>query len=199
MQIETARLTLRQPGIDDAAAIFERYASDPEVTRFLGWPRHRMVEDTRAFLRFSAEEWKRWPAGPYLILSRADGLLLGSTGLGFQTSQEAVTGYVLSEDAWGRGYATEALAAVIEVARSTGVVRLSALCHPEHSASRRVLEKNGFVLDDPPTRRAEFPNLAPGVQQDALCYVLPLEEKKGDAGEHRYLDSSPAPTIEKIS
>ena len=67
VQIETARLALRQPGIDDALAMFERYASDPEVTRFLGWPRHRMVEDTRAFLRFSAEEWKRWPAGPYLI------------------------------------------------------------------------------------------------------------------------------------
>ena len=161
--------------------MFERYASDPEVTRFLGWPRHRMVEDTRAFLRFSAEEWKRWPAGPYLILSRADGLLLGSTGLGFRTTRGRDQ-YVLAEDAWGRGYATEALAAVIEVASSTGLARLSALCHPEHSASRRVLEKNGFVLDDPPTRRAEFPNLAPGVQQDALCYLRSLEEKKGDAG-----------------
>ena len=182
VQIETTRLTLRQPRIDDALAIFERYASDPEVTRLLGWPRHRTVEDTRAFLRFSAEEWKRWPAGPYLILSRADGLLLGSTGLGFQTSQEAMTGYVLAEDAWGRGYATEALAAVIEVARSTGVVHLYALCHPEHGASRRVLEKNGFVLDDPPTRHTEFPNLAPGVQQDALCYLLSLEEKRGAAG-----------------
>ena len=102
MQIETARLTLRQPGMDDALAIFERYASDPEVTRFLGWPRHRTVEDTQAFLRFSAEEWERSPAGPYLILSRADGLLLGSTGLGFQTSHEAVTGYVLADDAWGK-------------------------------------------------------------------------------------------------
>ena len=103
VQIETARLTLRQPGIDDALAMFERYASDPEVTRFLGWPRHRMVEDTRAFLRFSAEEWKRWPAGPYLILSRADGLLLGSTGLGFRTSQEAVTGVRPSRRRLGQG------------------------------------------------------------------------------------------------
>jgi RimJ/RimL family protein N-acetyltransferase len=181
VQIETARLSLRQPGIDDALAIFERYASDPEVTRFLGWPRHRTVEDTQAFLQFSAAEWERWPAGPYLILSRADGLLLGSTGLGFQTSQEAVTGYVLAEDAWGRGYATEALAAMIEVAGRTGVIRLYALCHPEHGASRRVLEKNGFVRDDPPTRRAEFPNLAPGVQQDALCYALSLDGTKGSA------------------
>jgi len=179
VQIETARLTLRQPGADDALAIFERYASVPQVTRFLGWPRHRTVEDTRAFLQFSAEEWERWPAGPYLIFSRGDGQLLGSTGLGFQTPQEAATGYVLAEDAWGRGYATETLAAMIDAAGRTGVIRLSAICHPEHVASRRVLEKNGFLRDDPPTRRAEFPNLTPGVQQDALCYVLLLDGTKG--------------------
>ena len=69
---------------------------------------------------------------------------------------------------------------MIEVASSTGLARLSALCHPEHSASRRVLEKNGFVRR--PADTTEFPNLAPGVQQDALCYVRSLEEKKGDAG-----------------
>lgn len=178
-QIETSRLTLRQPEADDALAIFERYASDPEVTRLLGWPRHRTVADTQAFLRFSAGEWVRWPAGPYLILSRSDGQLLGSTGLGFQTSQDAVTGYVVAQDAWGMGYATEALAAMIEVARRTKVVQLYALCHPEHRASIRVLEKNAFVLDDPPTRRTEFPNLAPGVQQDAACYVRLLEETRG--------------------
>lgn len=181
-QFETARLILRQPGIHDAAAIFERYASVPEVTRFLGWPRHRTLDETKAFLQFSDEEWTRWPAGPYLILSRADGRLLGGTGLGFETSQEAVTGYVLAEDAWGRGYATEALAAMIDVARRTGVIRLSALCHPEHRASRRVLEKNGFVRDDPPTRVTEFPNLSPGLQQDALCYVLSLDAAPAGAG-----------------
>jgi len=185
VQIETARLTLRQPRIDDAHAIFERYASVPAVTRFLGWPRHRTVEDTQAFLRFSAAEWERWPAGPYLILSRADGRLLGSTGLGFQTAQEAATGYVLADDAWGRGYATEALAAMIDVAGQTGVIRVYALCHPEHVASRRVLEKQGFIPDDPPTRPVGFPNLAPGVQQDALCYVLSLDQAKSEGAERR--------------
>ena len=181
-RIETARLTLRRPEKGDALSIFERYASDPEVTRFLGWPRHRTVQDTEAFLRFSAEEWERWPAGPYLIRLRGDGQVLGSTGLGFLTPDEAVTGYVLVKDAWGKGFATEALAGMIDVARLTGLIRLFALCHPEHGPSRRVLEKSGFVRDEPPTRRAEFPNLAPGVQQDALCYVLQVEAAKGDAG-----------------
>lgn len=174
VQVETARLILRQPVAGDADAMFERYVSDPDVTRFLGWPRHRTVEDTQGFLQFSAAEWERWPAGPYLILSRANGELLGSTGLGFQAPHEAVTGYVLAKDAWGKGYATEALAAMIDVARRTGAAQLRAYCHPDHAPSRRVLEKSGFVLDDPPTRSAEFPNLASGVQQDALCYLLAL-------------------------
>lgn len=169
--VDTARLILRAPTLDDAAAIFERYASDPEVTRFLGWPRHQAIQDTEAFLQFSIEEWARWPAGPYLILAPADGRLLGGTGFSFQSSQEAATGYVLARDAWGQGFATEALTAIVDVARGIGLSRLWALCHPAHRPSQRVLEKCSFVLDDPPTRSTEFPNLAPGVQQDAFCYI----------------------------
>lgn len=153
----------------DAAAIFERYASDPDVTRFLGWLQHRSVVETEAFLEFSAHEWKRWPAGPYIIRSRADGRLLGSTGLIFENERQAATGYVLAKDAWGRGYATEALTAVIDIAASVGVRRLHALCHPEHHASRRVLEKCGFSRAGTP-QELEFPNLQPGVLQSALCY-----------------------------
>ena len=82
--LETTRLILRQPLMSDATEIFERYASDAEVTRFLGWPRHQSVSDTEAFLRFSAEEWDRWPAGPYLIVSRAIGQVLGGPVLGFK-------------------------------------------------------------------------------------------------------------------
>ena len=181
-QIATTRLILREPKMSDAVAMFERYASDPEVTRFLGWPRHRSLRDTETFLQFSAQEWERWPAGPYLIISRTDGRLLGSTGLGFRAPHEAMTGYVLATDAWGKGYATEALTVVIDVARRTGVTRLFALCHPEHRPSRRVLEKCGFVRDDRSTRQVEFPNLSPGVEHDAFCYALALDVGKNHAG-----------------
>ena len=69
----------------DATAIFARYASDAEVTRWVGWPRHTAIADTEGFLGFSEAEWARWPAGPYLIERRADGVLVGSTGFGFET------------------------------------------------------------------------------------------------------------------
>ena len=180
--IETTRLVLLQPQASDAASIFERYASDPSVTKFLGWLRHASVADTEVFLRFSAAEWERWPAGPYLIRSLRDGRLLGSTGFSFEGPQRAATGYVLAQDAWGQGYATEALGAVIDVARRIGVARLHALCHPEHRASWRVLEKCGFVRDGSWTQRAEFPNLAPGVTQEVLCYVAAFDVETRHAG-----------------
>ena len=170
--LETSRLRLRTPRPTDAQSIFDRYASDPRVTRYLGWPTHRTIDDTRAFLTFCDAEWARWPIGPLLIESLADGTLLGSTGLGFETPQQASTGYVLAYDAWGFGYATEALRAVRDRAAELGLERVYALCHPAHRASARVLEKCGFLSEGTLPGFAQFPNLAPGVQADVLCYAM---------------------------
>lgn len=168
--IETARLILRRPTMDEAAAIFERYASDPEVTRYVGWPRHRSIEDTRGFLTFSDADWARWPAGPYLIFDREGTRLLGGTGFAFETPYRAATGYVLARDAWGRGIATEALAAMTDLAPRLGIVRLYALCHTMHAPSFRVLEKSAFEREGILRRACEFPNLAPGEPNDVFCY-----------------------------
>ena len=82
--VETPRLVLSAPVAADAEIVFQRYASDADVTRYLGWPTHRTVADTQGFLAFSAVQWEREGAGPYLIWARADGRLLGSTGLGLE-------------------------------------------------------------------------------------------------------------------
>lgn len=47
---ETERLLLRRPKPSDATAIFDEYAQDPEVTRFLAWRPHQSIADTIAFL-----------------------------------------------------------------------------------------------------------------------------------------------------
>lgn len=172
--LETDRLILRRPRMEDAEAIFERYASDADVTRYVGWPRHREMDDTRCFLKLSDDEWQRWPAGPYLIFSRSEDLLLGSTGLAFETTYRAATGYVLARGAWGRGIATEALRAMVKLASELEIARLYALCHPVHRPSARVLEKCDFELEGTLRSYIEFPNLDPGVPEDALCYALIL-------------------------
>ena len=177
--VETPRLVLSAPVAMDADIMFERYTSDDDVTKYLGWPTHRTVADTQGFLAFSAVQWEREGAGPYLIWAQADGRLLGSTGLGLELGGQAITGYVLATDAWGKGYATEALTAVVTVATDIGVTRLYALCHPQHRASWRVLEKCGFERDHTWNRQVEVPNLAAGITQDVLCYRRGLERQAG--------------------
>ncbi|OLC49018.1 MAG: hypothetical protein AUH43_08395 [Acidobacteria bacterium 13_1_40CM_65_14] len=154
------------------------------MTKYVGWPAHQTVEDTRGFLAFSESHWEQWPAGSYLAWSRETGALLGSTGLLFETPLRAMTGYVFARDAWGRGYATEALAAMVGVARTVGVLRLFALCHADHRASARVLEKCGFSLEGTLSRYAEFPNLQPGDPLDVLCYATIFENASGTQREN---------------
>ncbi len=69
------------------------------------------------------------------------------------------------------GYATESLQAMVDLAGKLGVKRLEGVCHIDHRASARVLEKCGFQLEEILREHTEFPNLAPGQKSDVLSYV----------------------------
>jgi RimJ/RimL family protein N-acetyltransferase len=171
--IRTARLTLRAPVPEDARAIFETYASDPEVTRYMGWPRHQKVASTEWFVSFALHEWKTHGVGTHLIFVGEQ--LIGSTGLHVDTTTrgEVATGYVLGRAFWGRGYATEACRAMVELARRRGDLRVSAYCHADHVASARVLEKSGLFLEGIRPKHLVFPNYGPGLE-DVRLYALDL-------------------------
>jgi RimJ/RimL family protein N-acetyltransferase len=175
--LATPRLVLRRPVAADAQAIYERYARQPDVTRYVGWPAHRSVSDTQGFLEFALAEWDRWPAGPYLIESAATRQLLGGTGFGFDAPFRAATGYVLARDAWGYGYATEAMRAIVALAPRLGLRRLYAICHVDHRPSWRVLEKAGLTREAVLRNYAEFPNLDPPAVCDVFCYAIAFDQE----------------------
>ena len=110
-------MLLRTPRLDDAEAVFKAYASDVEVTRFLPWSAHGSVEDTRAYLQQRIDGAGEATHAYWALTS--DGGVLGIIGLRFEGS-EAEIGFVVARPLWNRGYATEALQAVLEVARETG-------------------------------------------------------------------------------
>lgn len=172
--VRTERLSLRPPVYTDVELIFSRYAADPIVGRLLSWPLHRNLDDTRDFVRFSREQWRRDQLGPLLIFRRATGALLGSTGLALETVHTASTGYVLARDCWGLGYATESLSAILDIASARALRTIVALCHRDNAASSRVLTKRGFQRNPSAKRCAAFPNLpgAPTLPVDQ--YVLSL-------------------------
>lgn len=163
-RIETPRLVLRRPLAGDAESVFSGWASDVVATRFMSWPRHQSVADSRAFLDFSDGEWDAWPAGPYVIELRSTAELIGSCGFAFRQREFAEVGYIIARGVWGQGYATESLAAQIAAIAQLAPVTLGAAVHPENSASLRVLEKCGFASDGAPSVAVDFPNL-PGSEQ----------------------------------
>lgn len=171
-ELTTPRLRLRAPTSRDAEAIFA-YASDPEVARFMSWPRHQHLDDARRFVAFAEGEWRQAGVGTY-VARDGEGTVVGATGLHLATPYRAITGYVLARPFWGQGLATELATAMVELAAALGLARVEADCFVEHVASARVLEKAGFTFEG--IRRAYLvgPNLGPR-PRDVRSYARVFE------------------------
>lgn len=169
--IDTGRLLLRPQQAGDLDAI-HAYAGDAQVARWMDWPRHATPGETRAWMRARAQ----LEAQPnhhdllWMVVERASGELAGGVGMRW-TPPKADFGFVLARRFWGKGYATEATAAVVAAAWARPeVVRLWATCHPDNHASARVLEKLGLWLEARLARWSPRPNL-PGDRGDSLLYA----------------------------
>jgi ribosomal-protein-alanine N-acetyltransferase len=157
-EFRTARLLLRKPRRDDAPLIFEVYAQDPEVTRYLLWRPHREVGDSYAAIdRFLT----RWDTGSEFVwLLFLDVELVGC--IAARNEKDGVSlGYLLARRYWGHGYMTEAVSAVTDWALSNELVsRVWAECDIDNHASARALEKAGFIREGIQKKAAVFPNLS---------------------------------------
>ena len=132
----TERLLLR-PLVDaDAVALLPIW-SDPANERFIGATPPQTLDDLRAWIRKGI---------PWGVWERASDELVGDCGLFVNDDGELELAYGFRRDRWGRGYATEAGAAALRAAfEHAGARRVVADVDPAHVASRRVLEKLGFV------------------------------------------------------
>ena len=143
MFARTKRLLLRPGWAQDAPALFRAIADEGIVRNLARPPWPYRLEDAEAFL--AAE---RKPHEPALLIFRrtdADPELIGSIGFGRGTDGEREFGYWIARAHWGRGYATEAGRAVIDIARKgLRLPNLSAGHFTDNPASGRVLEKLGF-------------------------------------------------------
>ena len=142
MFARTPRLLLR-PGFPEDAPALATAIADEAIARNLvvvPWP--YSLRDAEAFLASPRD-----PVLPsFLIYERTDGppQLVGSCGLGRRPSGAVEMGYWISRPYWGRGIATEACRALIEIARTLGLAQLEGSHFVDNPASGRVLEKLGF-------------------------------------------------------
>jgi RimJ/RimL family protein N-acetyltransferase len=142
MFARTPRLLLR-PGFPEDAPALAKAIGDEAVVRNLAvvpWP--YTLRDAEAFLAAPKD-----PVLPsFLIFERDHGgpRLIGSCGLGRRSSGAVELGYWIGRPFWGRGFATEAGQALIEIARTLGLRQLEASHFIDNPASARVLDKLGF-------------------------------------------------------
>jgi RimJ/RimL family protein N-acetyltransferase len=106
--VETTRLVLRPPVPEDARLIFDLYAQDDEVTRYLTWLPHQRLSDTEAFINARIAEWDSCSRCSWVITGRGNQAIHGMISLRRLTPFRACIAYVLARASWGQGYATEA-------------------------------------------------------------------------------------------
>ena len=166
----TERLTFRRPTLDDAEWIFQSYASDPEVTRYLSWPLHRDISDTETFLRRCEAVWTDRTAYPWVLELKSTTTPIGMLEMRLRPPRADV-GYVLARSHWGKGLMTEAVQHVKAWSLSQPEIhRFWAVCDVENVASRRVLEKCGLELEGILRNWESRPDSA-GRACDCLCFA----------------------------
>jgi RimJ/RimL family protein N-acetyltransferase len=148
--IRTDRLLIRPFVPEDAAGLAAR-RNDPEVARLQNWEvpypverAEKVVSELVAIEGPANDEW--WMA----VVADADsGEVLGDLALQLTwQGRTAEVGYTFARDHWGRGYATEALAALIEyLYQGLGVTRVFGMLHPDNVASAMVLERCGLLFE----------------------------------------------------
>lgn len=146
--IETERLLLRRSTVDDAEAI-AAYRADPEVARYQGWDR----VDLESVRTSMAEMAGREPGEPgwvqFSVEEQTTGRLVGDVGLSPDEEEPGVikVGYTMAPRAQGKGYATEAVRALVDYAFDTlGADTVIAYASAENLPSHRVAEKAGLRL-----------------------------------------------------
>jgi RimJ/RimL family protein N-acetyltransferase len=142
MFARTPRLLLR-PGFPEDAPALALAIADEAIVRNLAsapWP-YRM-RDAEAFLASPRD-----PLLPSMLIferTSAAPQLVGACGLGRRPSGAVEMGYWIARPHWGRGFATEACTALIEIARTLSLRQLAASHFIDNPASARVLDKLGF-------------------------------------------------------
>jgi len=142
--IETRRLTLRMPVEQDCARLAD-LANDRDIARMtLRMPHPFAMADARAFVSGCAAQ-NPATARTFAIEHESHGLV-GVIGLFEDGSPIPEAGYWVGRPFWGRGFATEALAAASQWARRSWKRRALVSGHfHDNPASGRVLEKAGFL------------------------------------------------------
>lgn len=178
--LETERLILRPFEIEDAQAMYEGWASDPEVTKYLTWNAHKDIEETKAILNKWIEEYEKPERLNFAIEEKDSHKLIGGidvVGYLDGVNGTPVIGYNLNKEYWNKGYMTEACKCLLEYLFEKGYEKVKIDAFKENRASQRVIEKCGGIYQG---REMEYlPLKDKNVEKN--CYLVYKDRKDVEA------------------
>lgn len=140
-RFESERLAMRPRVPDDAEALFEAYG-DAEPMRYWSFGPHADIAETRACL---SEGQEHADSRCWAVTLKPGDRAIGTLSAGWRRPGVAEIGYLLVRRHWGRGYAREAVARLLDqLFREEGCRRAFADTDPDNAASIRLLERLGF-------------------------------------------------------
>ncbi|HEX3888073.1 MAG TPA: GNAT family N-acetyltransferase [Phenylobacterium sp.] len=144
--LETERIRLTPLTLEDSPQIF-RLMRDAEVMAFWDVPEMDDPDLIGRIVEGQVEEMATGRAIYWGLRGFSDGEFLGTCDLSEidRRHHRAEVGFMLGRDAWGQGYALEAMQAVIAYAAASGLRRLLARTHLGNRRSDNLLEKLGFA------------------------------------------------------
>lgn len=148
--IDTDRLILRKFTSDDAKSVFENWANDKTVTKFLRWQPHGQLFVTQSVIngwveRYSDDTFYQWA-----IVLKDTGKPIGSISAEVfcERTGKIHVGYCIGAKWWRKGYTSEALAAVIAFFfEQVGAMRIESQHDPENPNSGKVMRKCGMTYE----------------------------------------------------
>lgn len=149
--IETERLILRSFTMNDAQPMFDNWASDPEVTKFLTWPAHSSVDVTSMILKDWVAGYEKPDHYNWAITLKEEGNAPVGNISAVQVEDDIDSveiGYCMGRRCWGKGIMAEALKAVIDFFMAeVDTNRVHARHDTANPNSGKVMAKAGMTFE----------------------------------------------------
>lgn len=160
MKFESERLIIRKAIARDALDIFENYAQDSDVTKYLTWSPHTHLQQTQEWIEYCIKNAYNEKGIKLVVFKKEEQQVIGMVDFNFENYQTDF-GYVLAKKYWNQGIITEAMKPVIDfVYKMPNIFRIWATHDIDNAASGKVMEKLGLEYEGILRKSLMHPNIS---------------------------------------
>ena len=176
-ELASERLILRKFTIEDAKAMYQNWASDPEVTKYLRWPAHKDESVTEAIIEnwiadYENPSFYQWAIVPKNLQQPIGNISI--VGMNEKTNTLHI-GYCIGKKWWHMGYTSEALKTIMSfLFLEVKANRLESQHDPNNPNSGAVMKKCGLQFEGI-LRSADWNNQ--GIVDAAMYSILAKDFK----------------------